>query len=173
MRAKSDKPKSDKPVLRKLAHEETTDADRLRTLVEWVREDLPTRAEDRGKFRAFLYGLVPQGQKTQPLDDQETIALHREFAEMLHGLVANPPRRWPLPSTYAFLTRRKPAGPVEFIGEGATIDNVRWAVVNLLLSAGENLLACRECGEPFVRERRQKYCSERCSQKVRDRKRRG
>jgi hypothetical protein len=45
--------------------------------------------------------------------------------------------------------------------------------VNLLLSAGENLLACAECGKPFVRERRQEYCSERCSQRVRNRRRRG
>jgi hypothetical protein len=171
---KKDRPKSDEPTLRKLADEETdTDADRLRCLVEMVRQDPLTRADDRGKLRAFLQGLVPQGQKTQPLDEQETTLLYREFGEMLRGLVADPPRRWPLPSTYAFLTRREPGGPVEFIGEGRTIDNVRWGVVNLLLSTGENLLACAECGEPFVRKRRQEYCSERCSQKVRDRRRRG
>jgi hypothetical protein len=161
---------NEEDTLRGLAVEETTDVDRLRRLVDLVRKDFRI-ADERGRFRAVLHGLAPQARKIAPLKEQDGAALHRELGEMFWGLVADPPQRYPLPTAYGFLTRQKPGAPIRFSGEGRTVDNVRWGVVNLLLSAGENLLACAECGEPFVRERRQVFCSERCSQRVRDRKR--
>jgi hypothetical protein len=164
--------RTDKADLRRLA-DQSTEIDRLRRLVDLVREGFPTRGDEKAKLRAFLGGLVPEGQKGQPLDERETLALHKELGEALRGLVANPPRQWPLPTAYTYVTRRLPGAPIELRSEGRTIDGVRSGVVNLLLAAGENLLACAECGAPFVRERRQEYCSERCSQRVRNRRRRG
>jgi hypothetical protein len=161
---------SEEDTLKGLAGEETTDADRLRRLVDYVREDFRI-ADEEGRFRAFLHGLAPHVRKTDYLKEQDAAALHREFGEMFRGLVADPPQRYPLPTAYGFLRRQKPGATIRFSGEGRTVDNIRWGVVNLLLSAGENLLACKECGEPFVRERRQVFCSERCSQRVRDRRR--
>jgi hypothetical protein len=159
-------------TLRGLA-DESTDADRLRRFVEYARSPFPEKAAEKSAYRVFLNRLLPHDQNGEPLGEAELPALHREFGEMLRGLVAESPQPYPIPTAYGFVTRAKPGAPIEFKGHGRAPDRVRWAVVDLLLSVGENLLPCTKCGEPFVRERRQEYCSKRCSQRVRDRRRRG
>jgi hypothetical protein len=44
-------------------------------------------------------------------------------------------------------------------------------VANLLLKFGERLLTCQVCGTLFMRQYRQEYCTVRCSNKVRNRRR--
>lgn len=172
--------KSDEPTLRKLAVEaiprDRINLDRLRKVVDFARSPLPETARERNADRAFLLALSPvspQPGHQEPLTDADLAALHREFGEMFRGLVAEPPREFPIPTAYGFLSRSRLGAPIQYSSYGRAVDRVRSAVADLLLSAGENLLACGECGEPFVRERRQLYCSERCSQRVRDRRRRG
>ena len=154
--------------------ERITAQERLRWLVEMLREEFSSFG--RSEAQAFREGLLrliapdwsANASIDQGLSNRAVEALHRELREVFWGFVAEPPRRWPLPSAFAFLQHSEPGGAFYFSSEGPPETAVRWAVANLLMESGENLLRCPECGTPFVRVRRQEFCSERCAQQVRD-----
>lgn len=45
------------------------------------------------------------------------------------------------------------------------------AIAEHIVRAGDDLRTCPECGRPFIRTGRRKFCEERCSMRVRNRKR--
>ncbi len=47
------------------------------------------------------------------------------------------------------------------------------AIAELIVRAGADLRACTECGRAFVRTGRRMFCEERCSMRIRNRKRSG
>jgi hypothetical protein len=76
------------------------------------------------------------------------------------------------------LIRLTPAGkkPAMFVtsrGQASARTAIFQAVKDLILRAGDRLIACLapRCGAPFIAIRKQEYCSPRCAQRVRNEKR--
>lgn len=89
---------------------------------------------------------------------------------------------WPVPiPTALFYRRHTPldakrvgltlSADVNGSGPDATKKNIIYLFTDIIGNAQHLLRACAECHTPFMPVRRQEYCSVKCSQRVRDRKR--
>ncbi len=149
-----------------------TSEDRLRWVVAFVRRDLRTlRPEEVKALGEDLRGLLPETWTltgAEAVQEGEVNRLHRDLGEALRGFVKKSPKAWDLPSRGVCVWRDSPERPLHFTGRGPQSQGIPWGVINLLQEARDNLLACAECGEPFVAWKRQEYCSPICSQKARD-----
>ena len=89
----------------------------------------------------------------------------------------NPPRAWALPASTSYLLngRFDRRGRDHRIVCVAKPTDIRTAILigvaNLLIEFGDRLRTCEVCGAPFLRRYRQAYCTVRCSNKVRNRRR--
>jgi hypothetical protein len=169
--------------------------DRLRWVLRFTERDLDTlRPEERRALGMDLLmlslgGWAPSYPKRGRGGHVHTAAmpiavipeallrsLQAEITQGLQGLLEEPPRPWQLPATQTLsVSRASPTGAkrtqFHVHWEGGMREAILGSVLNLLLQAGEALRACAECQRPLVARKRQIYCSARCSQQVRDRKR--
>jgi hypothetical protein len=146
--------------------------------------------------RATSWPAEVPGKPKQPYPEMpaaQVRALQQEIRRGLHAVLAESvswdemrmmssghkaPGGWAIPQVkthHIVRVRLDPDGhdcrifPVE---EDTTPDRrVVKGVVTLLYMLGHRLLPCRVCGTPFLRQYRQEYCSVRCSNKVRNKRR--
>jgi hypothetical protein len=162
-----------------------TNTERLRWIVDFIGQDpsswhSATRTAQGDCLIAFA-SPIPQnlvgGVEVSPPLDRETIeALHGEIRTLLRDLVNVPAGKLvalPIDGKDAALMRLSPVSvrPAIFgitYGYRDVRGAVRGALVSLLLGGVEDLLACPKCGSPFVRVRKQKYCSPACAQRIRN-----
>ncbi len=157
---------------------------RLRWVTAFAREPLPQHSADLTKAGDCLLALawpVPPHIEVPPPLTRETVAtLHNELGAVLGDLVIREggPTVFPVtaPVQLYRLTAmyRKPA--MWATSRTDSVEDPRTAVLqavrDCVLNAGERLLACRDedCAKPFVGRKRQEYCSEKCSQRARNRR---
>lgn len=116
-----------------------------------------------------------------PLPAGEVEALHRDVRAMLRDLLGSAPTRWhqvSIPTagqteSLVRLTRagEKPAAFTVSYGHATVRTAVFQAVKDLVLQAGDRLIACPVCGAPFIAVRKQMFCGPRCAQRVRNERR--
>ncbi len=160
-----------------------TAAARLTWLCAFARENLETAdrvelgeclvAFGHGGFPAFLVGGVDL---PPPLADEDLDRLHKEVRGLLRKLVGEPAGQ---AVEVPFVEGARPhLVRATNVGDQPAIFGLTWsqqtvysAVFTELLEIvnrhGDRLRACDECGGPFVRIRRQQYCSRACSQRRR------
>jgi len=169
-----------------------TSAARLRWVLDFAYRDLDIlRREERV---ALAYDLLTLAAHTLPLgagghggpstaattmSDESLRGYQREIAEGLRGMLdLRNLKAWPIPAQPALALRpmgssnpEDSRGPrFRVIFEGDERAGIIGGVAHLVIEAGDLLRSCRECGRPFVRVRRQEYCSATCSQKTRNRR---
>jgi hypothetical protein len=153
--------------------QKTSAEHQLASLVEMLRDSFHTlRKGEVREFEDVLGEIVKDfsGEELRVPADQLP-HLHQTLREAVRGFVLDEPRRWVLPHGTVHLERAGPGDPFHFSTEAHGSDAVPWGVMNLLLKAGHLLEKCPVCSDPFIRNRRQEYCSLQCSQLVRDRRR--
>lgn len=160
-----------------------TNADRLAWLVNFIAEDpktwhSATRAERGDCLVAlgtggYLSSLVGEIELPSPLAPAVIGTLHREMREKVRSLVGGD--QWVhFPTGDAYLARFTDVGesPAQYLlsyGHTTPRAAIFHAAKDLILgSGGDRLLACPKCGTPFVRVRRQVFCSRECAQDVRN-----
>ena len=150
----------------------------LKWILDFAKKDLQkTRPEERVALGYDLRGLISGNwswnTNVGPMPDPTLRRLHSEITEGLKGLFNQPQKEWnfPPPSIIS-VNRFNPldAPDIRFITryEGDERTAILSGVLGILQKAKENLRACKRCKTPFVRVRRQEYCSEKCSQKKRN-----
>src|SRR5262249_15964526 len=100
-------------------------------------------------------------------------AIHRHIKAGVFSLLTK--SRWRSPVTSQIVLRRDdqddhPTYRIGFSWKGTESDAILGGIMDLLVEVGDKLRACPRCHEPFVKNRRQAYCSVACSQKTRDRR---
>lgn len=159
----------------------STREQRLRWLVErFLRTDLATlRAEERVALGYDLLALVPGGRTVArfpgPMSEAQIGALHEEVSRGIRAIVRG--QSWALPptGTVVLMLRREKGSREQHIDRAATGDDTQAVVAGierLLIHEGSRLRACDECSTPFVARKRQAYCSPKCSQRTRTRRKR-
>jgi hypothetical protein len=119
---------------------------------------------------------VLRGEHGTPMPASAVREVQRAIADGLREL-AKPGGGWPVPGQDAVVIYRESArGPwtrfrVSWFTSGGDRRTILAAVGRLLLDHGQKVRWCPECGVPFVSTRRQAYCSVRCSQRVRNQRR--
>jgi hypothetical protein len=117
-------------------------------------------------------------------------ALQQEIRDMIHTVLSQSvsltemtmisfghttPKGWPLPETRTHLVRWQPHRHLTRIVMIDELIDARSAIVHgiasLLTQFGDRLKTCEVCGAPYLRRYRQQYCTNRCSVKVRNRRR--
>lgn len=103
------------------------------------------------------------------IDFKEFMDIHRGHPPPPMGMVL------PEPATHILRIRLDPCGHhvrLMSVSEGMTDRTaILTGVANLILTFGDRLCTCPVCGTPFLRQYRQAYCTVRCSNKVRNRRR--
>jgi hypothetical protein len=130
---------------------------------------LPLGAGGHGGLTIAPPGAMP---------DDALRGYQRAIADGLRTLLGRHPEPWPIPAQPALAlrpmgsTRRADnKGPrFRVIFQGDERAGILGAVAQLVIEEGDLLRSCRECGRPFVRVRRQEYCSVACSQRTRNRR---
>jgi hypothetical protein len=132
---------------------------------EGLRFGRTVRYEGPTGYVSDEYGLPPLDTEDDP---SEAVRAHQNY---LHGVL------WDLFSDgrAAFdidvkhTLARQQDGSVNRAGVGTPANSVRSAVSDLIVALGPRLRRCRAlgCGNFFVAQRRQEYCSGRCSQRTR------
>jgi hypothetical protein len=108
-----------------------------------------------------------------PMSETDVRARQREIAEGLRSYLTA--GSWKgLPAPKAVFLLRGATGRGQRVWHGDERQMIVNAVAELLVQAGDRLRFCAEsnCGRPFFAVKRQAYCSVRCSQKTRDRRKR-
>jgi hypothetical protein len=177
-----------------------TDAERLRWVLEFIwrdlaalpAEELVTLGDDL--VHAVAPWWVQEKRQCTEMSGAEVLALQQEIHEgvnkatgtsidvremmMISSGHAHPHGGWVLPQAAMHLVRlrqRFREGDYLCIMCVSECTNnqmaIRTGVVNLLLKFGERLLTCPVCGTLFLREYRQAYCTVKCSNKVRNKRR--
>ncbi len=129
---------------------------------------LPTR---RAPKALAARGQAHHQEAIGPMPEATLRAIHRGVAEGLRNLFAK--QAWELPERKTYLYRCSADGAprtrfgIRWQAEGEK-EAILSAVVELILSAGEKLRACRECGRVFVANRKQRYCTAAHAQKDRN-----
>jgi hypothetical protein len=132
----------------------------------------------------FPPSLVGDIDLPDPLTAEEVADLHRELCAMLRDLLGKNPDRGgqlvmiPTEGQTEGLIRltlagKKPAMYAVSRGQTTARTAIFQAIKDLILRAGDRLIACLApgCGAPFIAIRKQEYCSPRCAQRVRNQKR--
>jgi hypothetical protein len=177
-----------------------TDAQRLRWVLEFIQwdlaalpaEELVTLGDDLQHATAPWW--VQEKRQYTEMSAAEVRALQQEIHEgvntatgtsidvremmMISSGHAHPHGGWVLPQAAMHLLRLRQRfrdGDYLRIMCVSECTNNRMAILtgvaNLLLKFGERLLTCQVCGTLFMRQYRQEYCTVRCSNKVRNRRR--
>jgi hypothetical protein len=177
-----------------------TNVQRLRWVLEFIRRDLealpPETVETLGDDlrHATASYWVKKHSYCDDMSAAEVRALQEEiragidavmgdaidFTEMamIHLGHSRPQKGWVFPEAVTSICRvqlgspRSPCLRVVRISE-ATNDRmaILSGVANLLVVCGDRLSTCPVCKTPFLRQYRQDYCTVRCSNKVRNRRR--
>jgi hypothetical protein len=174
-----------------------TDAGRLRWVLEFSRKDLDALPSE--ELEAIAVDLrdatapwLAQKRPCMTMPAAQLRALQQEISQgiqavlgdlvpsvdaIMMSLGSKPPRGWVLPETPTHLVRVNlddHGGYIRIwrIGEGT---DERTAIVEgiarLMGQFGDRLCTCPVCGTPFLRQYRQAYCTVRCSNKVRNKRR--
>lgn len=169
-----------------------TPASRLAWVVRFIADDPATwhpavrvahgdclYAIGRHGFGQTLVG----GNLPDPMPPDDVDALHRDLRATLRDLVGKNPERGGqmvmIPTEKGQteglirLTRagEKPAMFAASHGYPTARVAIFHAVKDLVLQAGERLLACPACGAPFLYNRKQTFCGVTCAQKIRNKRR--
>jgi hypothetical protein len=167
-----------------------TSAARLAWVVRFVGEDpgswhSATRTAHGDCLVALGHGGIHAGlmggiRLPPPLAPEEVTALHTELRTFLCALVSGGEAgerptmvQIPTEGLTEFVVRAtrpgvKPAVFTMTYGHTKARTAIFQAVKNLVLNAGAQLLACPVCGGPFVAVRKQRFCSTKCAQRVRN-----
>lgn len=110
------------------------------------------------------------------MPDATLAAIHAELAQGFKSLMDGRPWIMPEKRRLQIVRASREGSPqTRFIATwdaGGDVHNaVISAVARLLMEHGQKLRACPECRKVFVATRRQRYCDTRCSQRVRNQKR--
>jgi hypothetical protein len=166
-----------------------TSQDWLSWLVGFTREDPSAwhsgdRAA-RADCLAYLAKPIPSTLVWAPAESlagvippAEVDHLHTELRQLLQSAVTAPPRR---PTMFAgesggialglirvSAVGTLPATWVPTYGAVTARDAVLYRTRELILEAGDKLLACPRCQRPFVKNGRQKFCDLKCGQAARN-----
>jgi hypothetical protein len=168
----------------------STPTSRLAWVVKFINDD-PTQWHPavRTAYGDCLYAVASSGsfgvlasadpdELPDTMPGEEVEAVHRDLRATLRDLVGKNPTRAqmvdiPTEGTTVGLIRLTAAGvkPAMF----ATSHGHKYARVaifqaakDLILQAGERLIACPICGAPFLYNRKQLFCGIRCAQKARN-----
>jgi len=153
---------------------------RLEWLIEFLSSE-PWKLSDEAR-EELRYGLQALAEPTQfcaypadawPLPERELSGLWGELKEAVSLMsdVSHGETYWPLPATGTLTAVRAPDGTVTPLLVAGPKDAIRAGVILLLAQAGQHLRVCESCGTPFAGRPNREYCSERCSQRVRNRRR--
>jgi predicted nucleic acid-binding Zn ribbon protein len=165
-----------------------THAARLAWIVRFVREDpamwhSATRASHGDCLVALGQGGYPVNVEEvnhvpPPLEPAQITALHAELRTALRALVSGGgARAFAVPfETEGGITELvrltgvgvRPAQFTRFYADADARSAVLRAVANLLEWAGGPLIACPVCKDPLVIVRKQRFCSAKCAQKMRN-----
>lgn len=111
-----------------------------------------------------------------PIPEATFTAVHGELGRGLRDLMEG--RAWAVPGQKQLrILRDSPEGSAQtrFQTYWDTRENICDAILatvaRLVLEHGQKVRACPECRKVFVATRRQRYCNTRCSQRVRNQKR--
>lgn len=152
---------------------------RLAWLVRFVNEDPQTwhstRKAEHGDCLHALAGHVGIriDDLPAPLTARQVVSIHRGLRSTLRALLGSAPEgafmvKIPCRGLTMALVRATAAGvrPAKFAptyGDSVPRTAIFRAMVDLVLSSGERLLACPSCGNPFLATGRKKYCSRECT----------
>ena len=164
--------------------------DRLRWLLAFMSKpvsdlDPAERIPIGYELRAIAGGQSKPGESRAsahyagPLDDEVVKQLHAEITTRVKGLFSSVAAPWQfkLPElfqvyrTSPITSKRILFATLSQFGLDQERDAILYGVANVLLDANRTLRACAQCGSPFIPVRRQEYCSTKCSQKARDKRR--
>jgi hypothetical protein len=129
----------------------------------------------------ITHNLVGGRSLPGPLKADEIVAFHGEIRTTVRALLStNPAGRAdvaiPTEGLTEVLVRASAAGvkPAQFVVSYG-FDNPRTAifqaVTTLILQAGERLIACPDCGTPFLAVHKARFCTPNCAQRARNKKR--
>jgi hypothetical protein len=161
-----------------------THASRLAWVVRFVAENPATWhpavrvAHGDCLHMVALHGVVSEEKAPDPMAPDDVEALHHDLRAKLRDLLGKNPTRTqmvdiPTEGQTEVLIRLTHAGakPAMFAtsrGQVSLRTAVFQAVKDLILQAGERLIACPSCGTPFLYNRKQMFCKVTCAQKVRN-----
>jgi hypothetical protein len=164
--------------------------ERLRWLLQFVRTDLNLlHPEERRALAYDLRALLTptnigarefrSSVLTPEEDDSLVEQLHAEIKRGLTNLLSEENSGWTFKQPdYVAICRStklnaKRIGFIKKVHFAAPSgkDAILNAVMDIILESGDLMRACSECKSPFVPVRRQEYCSIKCSQRARDRRR--
>jgi len=164
-----------------------TPAELLRWVVTFAQEDLTSKRPEELVALGYDLRMLPHLVKEQvagvtriwqrtlgPMPEATLQVIHHYIAEGLRTLMGGRP--WKLPGPF-LVYRSSPEGSAKTqfsSGWGAARQEdeaILAAVVRLVLEHGGKLRACPVCRRIFVSTRRQRYCDTRCSQRVRNQRR--
>jgi hypothetical protein len=174
-----------------------TDAECLQWVLEFIRRDLDTVPP--GELEAIgddlRHATVPSLMREKPCIDMpasQVRALQHEIRQGIQATFAESvsmadltrissgqktPTGWTIQLSAVHVFRVGydcPGGYFRILCVGEHTDegmDILIGVVNLLSKFGDRLRTCQVCGTPFLRQYRQEYCTVRCSNKVRNRRR--
>jgi hypothetical protein len=159
---------------------------RLAWVVRFVRENPATwhsatrtangdRLVAFGK-RGFPESLIGGVDLPPPLSAPDIDAIHHEIGTFLRAIVTCAPGQvvsWSIEGSTAGLVRStavgaKPAIFASAFGHKDARTAIMQHVRDLVLQAGERLLACPQCRAPFIAIRKQIFCTPECAQRARN-----
>jgi hypothetical protein len=118
------------------------------------------------------------------MDQGELSEIQKWIKDGFRSLFSEKPRRWIFPAPEGIkLVRKSPLNakrsdltlvtvvPMILGTGGPRRRSIELAILEIVFGGRDLLRACSECGSPFIPVRRQEYCSTKCSQKARDRRR--
>ena len=170
-----------------------TPVKRLAWLLRFMNTDLELLRKEEQTALGFdlqtLWLTVDAPEQAPPvgtwiMDRTELSETQKWIKDGLTALFSEKPNRWIFPAPQEMRLVRKSAldakrsdialvpvwpMPSDFDGQRR---NIKLAILYIVLAAKDSLRLCSECKSPFIPVRRQEYCSPKCSQKARDRKRR-
>jgi hypothetical protein len=162
------------------------DEDRLRWVLEFAKKDMDKlRPGERIALGYDLRQLLPIGwavkrEQGTPVPEPALRRIHGILAGSLRTLLADdrdmshPDAGWILPTGRDRVIRVSRKGSKQAIftltSEGDDETTIVRGIADLVVRAGRRLRLCARaaCGQPFVATRRQEYCSNSCSQRVRN-----
>ncbi|MEO8076716.1 MAG: hypothetical protein ABI818_10330 [Acidobacteriota bacterium] len=160
---------------------------RLTWIAQFAREDPSTwqsgtRAAHGNCILAltgFLFppNLVGGPRIPPPLPPEDVDEVHRALKRAMHDLVNNPAGEpVDIPTDAVSVAVVRVSGVHEKPAKWGTVLTytsplaVLHALKDLVLVAGDRLVACRYCAAPFVAFKKQEFCGEQCAQKSRNEK---
>lgn len=166
--------------------------ERLKWILRFAQIDLPAMrpeervalARDLALFQDLCTVQIPGpfpavaflSENQPPMPDATLAAIHAELADGLRALMSGAP--WGISEVrqvQVIRASKEGAPRTRFLIAWDTGGDIRQAVLSavgrLITEHGQKVRACPECRKVFVATRRQEYCDTRCSQRVRNQRR--